>query len=126
MIVKGVGGANGQFCPWKGRHIQGNLVPFETRHERTIGMKKPSSRIREEIAKLQEQLRQAETREAERIGRIALKAGLGEIELDETELQAAFEKLAARFRDNGAKSASRNKSTPPLTLGAAESRADGA
>ena len=43
-------------------------------------MKKPSSKIREEIAKLQEQLKQAETREAERIGRIALKAGLGEID----------------------------------------------
>ena len=89
-------------------------------------MKKPPSRIREEIAKLQEQLRQAETRDAERIGRIALKAGLGEIELDETELQAAFEKLAARFRDNGATTASRNKAAPPLSPGAAESRADGA
>lgn len=61
-------------------------------------MKKPSSKIREEIAKLQDQLRQAETREAERIGRIALKAGLGEIEIDEAELQAAFEDLAKRFR----------------------------
>jgi hypothetical protein len=61
-------------------------------------MKKPSSKIREEIAKLQDQLRQAETREAERIGRIALKAGLGEIEIDEAELQAAFEDAAKRFR----------------------------
>ncbi|MCW1410714.1 MULTISPECIES: conjugal transfer protein TraC [Rhizobium] len=61
-------------------------------------MKKPSSKIRDEIAKLQEQLKAAETREAERIGRIALKAGLGEIELDETELQAAFEELATWFR----------------------------
>jgi hypothetical protein len=61
-------------------------------------MKKPSSKIREEIAKLQDQLRQAETREAERIGRIALKAGLGEIEIDEVELQAAFEDVAKRFR----------------------------
>ena len=61
-------------------------------------MKKPSSKIREEIAKLQEQLKQAETREAERIGRIALRAGLGEIEIDETDLQAAFEDLAKRFR----------------------------
>ncbi|MGO7258907.1 TraC family protein, partial [Rhizobium brockwellii] len=43
-------------------------------------MKKHSSKIRDEIAKLQEQLKTAETREAERIGRIALKAGLGEIE----------------------------------------------
>ncbi|TPP06033.1 conjugal transfer protein TraC [Rhizobium glycinendophyticum] len=61
-------------------------------------MKKPSSKIREEIAKLQEQLKHAETREAERIGRIALRAGLGEIEIEETNLQAAFEELAKRFR----------------------------
>lgn len=61
-------------------------------------MKKPSSRIREEIARLQDQLKQAETREAERIGRIALKAGLGEIEIDEAELLAAFEETAKRFR----------------------------
>jgi len=61
-------------------------------------MKKPSSRIREEIARLQDQLKQAETREAERIGRIALKAGLGEIEIDEAELQSAFEDVGKRFR----------------------------
>jgi len=61
-------------------------------------MKKPSSRIREEIARLQDQLKQAETREAERIGRIALKAGLGNIEIDEAELQAAFKEIAKRFR----------------------------
>lgn len=60
-------------------------------------MKKPSSKIREEIAKLQEQLKSAETREAERIGRVALKAGLGDIEIEETELQAAFEELVKRF-----------------------------
>ena len=61
-------------------------------------MKKPSSKIREEIAKLQDQLKAAETREAERIGRIALRAGLGEFEIDESELQAALEELAKRFR----------------------------
>jgi hypothetical protein len=61
-------------------------------------MKKPSAKIREEIAKLQEQLKYAETREAERIGRIALRAGLGEIEIEETDLLAAFEDLAKRFR----------------------------
>lgn len=61
-------------------------------------MKKPSSKIREEIAKLQEQLKAAETREAERIGRIALRAGLGEFEIDESELQTAFEEVAKRFR----------------------------
>ncbi|NEH73607.1 conjugal transfer protein TraC [Rhizobium leguminosarum] len=61
-------------------------------------MKKPSAKIRDEIAKLQEQLKIAEAREAERIGRIALRAGLGEIEIDEVELQAAFEQLTKRFR----------------------------
>ncbi|WP_026622204.1 hypothetical protein M728_006045 (plasmid) [Ensifer sp. WSM1721] len=61
-------------------------------------MKRPSSKIRDEIAKLQEQLKLAETREAERIGRIALKAGLGEIEIEEGELQAAFGDFANRFR----------------------------
>ena len=61
-------------------------------------MKKPSSKIRDEIARLQEQLKAAETREAERIGRIALKAGLGEIEIEEATLQAVFEDLAKRFR----------------------------
>ncbi|KAA1183881.1 TraC family protein [Rhizobium tropici] len=61
-------------------------------------MKKPSSRIRDEIAKLQEQLRAAETREAERIGRVALRAGLGETEIEEAELEEAFEDLAKRFR----------------------------
>ncbi|MDI6028571.1 TraC family protein [Corticibacterium sp. UT-5YL-CI-8] len=70
-------------------------------------MKKPSSKIREEITKLQDQLRAAETREAERIGRIALKAGIGEIDIDEAELQAAFEEIASWFR--GGKAASTGK-----------------
>ncbi|MGO4568700.1 conjugal transfer protein TraC [Rhizobium sp. 2YAF20] len=83
-------------------------------------MKKPSSKIREEIARLQDQLRQAETREAERIGRVALKSGLGEIEIDETELQKAFEELAARFCRQDAKP--RKRETPPVTAGAAAGR----
>lgn len=70
-------------------------------------MKKPSSKIREEIARLQDQLRQAETREAERIGRIALKAGLGEIEIEEPALQGAFEEIAARFRGGKGQAAGR-------------------
>lgn len=65
-------------------------------------MKKTSSRIREEIAKLQDVLKAAETREAERIGRIALKAGLGEIEVEDSALQSAFEDLAQRFRSTHA------------------------
>lgn len=61
-------------------------------------MKRPSAKIRDEIARLQEQLKAAETREAERIGRIALKAGLGELEIDDAELQVSFEDVAKCFR----------------------------
>jgi hypothetical protein len=68
-------------------------------------MKKSSSTIRTNIARLQEQLKQAETDEAQRIGRIALKAGLGEIEVDDEELRAAFEELAKRFRSGKSRSA---------------------
>jgi len=64
-------------------------------------MKKPSSRIREEIARLQEQLKATETREAERIGRLALRAGLGDLAIDEVVMVSAFEEMAARFRGGG-------------------------
>ncbi|MCB1419683.1 MAG: TraC family protein [Notoacmeibacter sp.] len=84
-------------------------------------MKKPSSRIREEIARLQEQLKAAETREAERIGRIALKAGLGEIEIDEAKLMESFEELAKRFRGSGA---NKRKATPAAEQAGAPPRPD--
>ena len=76
-------------------------------------MKKPTAKIREEIARLQEQLKQAETRDAERIGRIALRAGLGEIEIDEAELLAAFEEVAARFRGETKPAHGRKSPTTP-------------
>ncbi len=84
-------------------------------------MKKPTAKIREEIARLQEQLKQAETRDAERIGRIALRAGIGEIELDEADLLSAFEEVAGRFLE-GAKLAQGRKpaTTPPNGAGEVE------
>ncbi len=80
-------------------------------------MKKPSSKIREEIARLQDQLKQAETREAERIGRIALKAGIGEVEIEEAELQAAFEEIAEMFRAAKARSAGKKQAGGSRTVG---------
>ncbi len=83
-------------------------------------MKKPTAKIREEIARLQEQLKQAETRDAERIGRIALRAGIGEIEIEEADLLSAFEEVAGRFRA-GTKSVQERKpaTTPPNGAGEA-------
>lgn len=80
-------------------------------------MKKPSSKIREEIAKLQDQLRLAETREAERIGRIALKAGLGDVEIDEAEMLTAFETLAKRFRAGKRESSGERRNSGAQTNG---------
>lgn len=74
-------------------------------------MRKPSSRIKQEIAKLQEQLKAAETREAERIGRLALRAGLGDIEIEEGDLVAALEEIAGKFRKGGGRS-NKPASTP--------------
>ena len=65
-------------------------------------MKKSPSKIRQEIATLNDRLKQAETREAERIGRIALKAGLGELDIDEGELLRELEVLAKRFHQGAA------------------------
>ncbi|MFX8999921.1 TraC family protein, partial [Acinetobacter baumannii] len=62
-----------------------------------------------------------ETREAQRIGRIALKAGLGELDITEDDLFAAFEDLAARFHgkadgdrsDRNVKQSSSSQRTAP-------------
>jgi len=95
-------------------------------------MKKPTSKIREELARLQEQLKQAETRDAERIGRIALKAGLGEIDIGDTDLQAAFQDVAKRFRGGKAGSVGKERAitgtagtseATPVGAGAAASQA---
>lgn len=84
-------------------------------------MRKPSSKIRDEIARLQEQLKAAETREAERIGRLALKAGLGEIAIEEAELIAAFEALVTRFRTGGGKRERPATPPAPIPVGAPQS-----
>ncbi|MGI2036133.1 conjugal transfer protein TraC [Neorhizobium sp. JUb45] len=82
-------------------------------------MKKPTAKIREEIARLQEKLKEAETRDAERIGRIAIRAGLGEIEIEEADLLSAFEEVAGRFRE-GTKPAQGRKPATTSPNGAGE------
>lgn len=82
-------------------------------------MKKPASKIREEIAKLHEQLKAAETREAERIGRLALKAGLGDIEIEDSDLVEALEEIAGKFRKGG------GRNSRPTTTSVAPGTAPG-
>lgn len=57
-----------------------------------------SSVIKAEIAKLQEQLKTAKQREAERFASLAVKAGLDEIEISDEDLIAAFKEITAKFR----------------------------
>ena len=84
-------------------------------------MRKPSSKIKEDIARMQERLKVAETREAERIGRLAFKAGLGEIEIDDAKLVEAFEEMAKRFRGGGGET---RKSPPTQNPSGASSGAN--
>jgi hypothetical protein len=60
--------------------------------------RKSTKRIKDEIARLEQQLKQAEVREAERLGMLAVKAGLHEIDASEGAITAAFQEVSARFR----------------------------
>jgi hypothetical protein len=59
---------------------------------------KTPAQIKAEIERLNKQLADAEAREGERIGAIAIKAGLHEIDAADSDLLKAFKALAARFR----------------------------
>lgn len=54
--------------------------------------------IKKEIAKLHEQLRHAELREAERLGRLAVKAGLHEVKASDRTLLKGLRDLAHQFQ----------------------------
>lgn len=59
---------------------------------------KTPAQIKAEIDRLNGELAQAEAREGERIGNIAVKAGLHEIDVSDADLLQAFRDVAARFR----------------------------
>jgi hypothetical protein len=56
------------------------------------------NRIKAELAKL-------ESKAAERIGKIAISAGLGDVDIDDAELRKEFEAIASKFRKGEAKQA---------------------
>lgn len=57
-----------------------------------------AAQIKADMARLTNELALSEAREGERIGNLAVKAGLHEIECTEADLTAAFRDLAVRFR----------------------------
>ncbi|MBK0024380.1 conjugal transfer protein [Ochrobactrum sp. S46] len=56
------------------------------------------SKIQEEIAKLQERLEAERGKEAERLGSLAVKAGLADIEISDRDLLKALKEVADRFQ----------------------------
>lgn len=62
------------------------------------------SEIDAQIDKLREKRRTILAKANERFARAAAKAGLAELEIPDSELDAIFEEIAARFRQGGKKS----------------------
>lgn len=56
------------------------------------------SKIQDEIAKLQERLEAEREKEASRLGALAIKAGLADIEVGDRELLKALKEVADRFQ----------------------------
>lgn len=61
------------------------------------------SEIDAQIDKLREKRRSLLAKAHERFARAAAKAGLAELEIADSELDAVFEEIAARFRKEGTK-----------------------
>ena len=61
-----------------------------------------------QIQKLKEELAKLEDQAADRIGRLAVKAGLGDLDLDDDDLAKEFVSIASKFRGGDAKSPTKN------------------
>lgn len=77
----------------------------KTLSERKTGKLAELNRIKAELAEL-------ENKAAEHIGKIALSAGLGDLDIDDTELRKEFEAIASKFRKSEGKQAASVATTP--------------
>ena len=66
--------------------------------------RKPKSpaEIKAAMEALKDELKQAEAREAERLGHLAVKAGLHEVDASDADLVKALKEVAARFQSKAA------------------------
>ena len=58
-----------------------------------------------ELNRIKAELAELESKAAERIGKIALAAGLGDLDIDDASLRKEFEAIASKFRKGEAKQA---------------------
>ena len=56
-----------------------------------------------ELNRIKAELAELESKAAERIGKIAIAAGLGDLNIDDAELRKEFEAIASKFRKGEAK-----------------------
>jgi hypothetical protein len=74
--------------------------PF-SKGENNMARKTLSERKAEKLAELNRikaELAELESKAAERIGKLAIAAGLGDLDIDEATLRKEFEALASKFR----------------------------
>ena len=64
-----------------------------------------------EVEAAKSKLAQLETAAAERIGRLALKAGLVDLDLNDEQLSAEFDAIASKFRNRPSVASSTNQTT---------------
>lgn len=58
-----------------------------------------------ELNRIKAELADLESKAAERIGKVALAAGLGDLEIGDAELRKEFEAIASKFRKSESKQA---------------------
>jgi hypothetical protein len=87
-----------------------------------MARRKNRAEILADIEDLKKQLAESEERDERRIGKLANKAGLLDLDISDEELTKAFAELAARFRQDGHETAARQSPARP----AAQVRANGA
>ncbi|MGN7126809.1 TraC family protein [Methylorubrum thiocyanatum] len=81
--------------------------------------------IEAEIASLQRKLANLDKAQAERIGKIAVKAGLAGLDLTDAQLTEAFSELARRFRKEGAPEGREQSEPKPEGEGRSERKGNG-
>ncbi|MBO9904185.1 hypothetical protein J7435_20180 [Xanthomonas phaseoli pv. dieffenbachiae] len=65
-----------------------------------------------ELNRIKAELAELESKAAERIGKIALAAGLGDLDINDAELRKEFEAIASKFRKIEGKQAAPVAATP--------------
>ena len=75
-----------------------------------------------DIEDLKKQLAESEEREERRVGRLANKAGLLDVEVSDEDLGKAFADLAARFRKDGKGTPASQPAAPPAAQAPANGR----